>query len=397
MLYKKVLVFSVMTVLFAVFASGCSKKADKLYKNGQAMYEEGKYEESVACFEEAIESNPDKAEYYISCGMALAALGRYDEARERYIEIIRDTDNRIVRENNKKAYMGIAISYYQEGVYDQAKAYFELALKDKELSSVNEDINAYIADCEMYLFDYESALKKWNEIIDENTENAGYYLGRAKVNTALGYIEDAQKDYKSAIAEDKNCYPAYIGLYLMLKEAGNDDEAEELLNKAVELSEKDKDNILYSSILYYYGGDAEKALSGLQEALEAGQNEAYYYIGRISQDNGDYEEAVSNYEKYNEMCPGSIGADYCNQYSGCLLELERYDEAKEWISKGVLMAAGSVRQKLMFNEVVTYEKLGDYDTAEQKAREYLESFQDEKMEQEYEYIETRCKEKKNAE
>lgn len=395
--YRKVPVFAVMLFTIVVLAAGCTRKADKLYKDGLSLYDNGKYEEAMKCFEGAIDSNPDKAEYYIACGKSLTALGRYDEAREKFIDVIRDTDNKIVRENNKKAYMGIAMSYYQSGVYDQAKAYLEIALKNKELPSLDGDINAYIAECDMYLFDYDSALKKWNEIIGKKSKNAAYYLGRAKVNTALGYSEDAQNDYRSAISEDKKCYSAYIGLYLMLSEEGNTEGASEIFNTALKLLEKDENSIFYKSVLYYYGGDADKALEGFNKALEAGNNEAYYYIGRINQDKNNYEEAVSDYEKYSENCPADISADYCNQYAGCLLELGRYDDAKEWISKGVLMAAGSVRQKLMFNEVVVYEKLGDYTTAEQKAKEYLEVYQDENMEEEYEYIKTRYKEKKDAE
>lgn len=391
-----VLIFLVATVV--VCTTGCStNKADKLYKNGLESYDSGKYEESITYFDGAIAANPDKAEYYIAYGKSLAALGRYEEARDRFIEVIRDTDNKIVRENNKKAYMGIAVSYYSEGIYDQSKAYFELALKNKELSYLNEDINAYIAGCDTYLADYDSALKKWNEIIGEKTDNAGYYLGRAKVNTALGYSDDAKKDYRSAISADKYCYQAYIGLYLLLTQEGDTDGASEIFNNAIKLLEKDENSIYYSSVLYYYSGDADKALEGLNKALEAGENEAYYYIGRINQDKNNYEEAASDYEKYNETCPAGISADYCNQYAGCLMELERYDEAKQWISKGVLMAAGDVRRQLMFNEVIIYEKLGDYATAEQKAREYLEAYKDEDMTQEYEYIKTRYKENKDAE
>ncbi len=395
--YKKASAYIILFVIFVLSASGCMRKADKLYKEGQKLYDSGKYEEAMAHFEDAIDSNPDKAEYHIAYGKTLTALGRYDEAREKFIDIIRDTDNKIVRENNKKVYMGIAMSYYYEGVYDQAKAYFEIALKNKELSSFNKDINAYIAECDMYLFDYESALKKWNEIIGKKSKHAEYYLGRAKVNTALGYSEDAQNDYRSAISEDSKCYPAYIGLYLMLLEEGNEEGASEISDTALKKLEKDDDNVFYRSVLYYYRGDTDKAAEGFNKELEEGNNQAYYYIGRINQDKNNYEEAVSDYEEYGKACPSDIGADYCNQYAGCLIELGRYEDAKEWISKGVLMAAGSVRQKLMFNEVVVCEKTGDYAAAAQKAGEYLELYKDEKMQQEYEYIKTRYKENKDAE
>lgn len=118
--------------------------------------------------------------------LQLINMGEYDSAREQFLSVIRDTDNKIVRENNKKAYRGIALSYYAEGTYDQAKAYLELALKNKELSSLNRDLNAYLAECEMYLGDYEKSLKTWNALIDDlggkkKKSYGAYYLGRAKL------------------------------------------------------------------------------------------------------------------------------------------------------------------------------------------------------------------------
>lgn len=395
--YRKTTVCAAVLIAFVICLSGCFGKADKLYKDGKAMYEEGRYDESIACFQKAIEESPDKAEYHIAYATALSAIGKYDEAREKFIEVIRDTDNKIVRENNKKAYLGIAMSYFQGGVYDQAKAYFEIALKNKELHSLDNDAKAYIAECEMYMADYEEALKYWNEIIEDDSKNTRYFLGRAKVNTALLYTDEAKKDYQSAIDTDRHCYAAYIGLYLMLSESGSSEEASKILDTALELSEKDEDNIFYTSVFRYYKKDTDAALEGFNTALENGNNEALYYIGRINQDNGDIEEAVSDYEKYSETCPGSTGADFCNQYAGCLCELGRYEEAKDWIEKGVAGAAGSVRKKLMFNEIVIYEKLGDYKEAARCANEYLETYKDENMEQEYEYIKTRYREEDNAE
>ncbi len=376
------------------FAGGCAGKADSFYDNGNKQFAAGKYSEAADSFKQAIEINPDKAEYYINYGTALINMGEYDSAREQFLSVIRDTDNKIVRENNKKAYRGIALAYYAEGTYDQAKAYLELALKNKELTSVNRDLNAYLAECEMYLGDYEKSLKVWNELIDgldgKNKESYGsYYLGRAKLYAVTGNADKAAEDYRKCVSLDKKCYAAYLGLYLMQTDSGDEQGAADTLEAAMKaFGDKQKESVEYY-ILLYYNKDIDNAKAGFQSLYDNGEKKAVYYLGRIAEDTLDYETAASYYEIYQTECPDELGADFYNQYAGCLTELEKYDEALELITKGKQMAAGTVGQRILFNEVIIYEKLGNYKTAEELAAAYLEKYQDEDMENEYEYIKTR--------
>ncbi len=375
------------------FTCGCFGKAESFYDNGNKQLAEGNYSEAAENFKKAIEINPDKAEYYINYGIALISMGEYDSAREQFVSVIRDTDNKIVRENNKKAYRGIALSHYAEGTYDQAKAYLELALKNKELKSLNRDLNAYLAECEMYLGNYEESLAVWDELISGLGGNkksySSYYLGRAKLHAVLGNTDKAREDYGKCVSLDSKCYAAYIGLYLMQTDEGNEAEAADTIAAAIEAyGDKEQDTMEYYTILYY-NKDADAARVGFQTLYDVGQKEASYYLGRIAEDILDYESAASYYELYQTECPDRLSADYYNQYAGCLVELERYDEALEMITKGKQMAAGYVGRRILFNEVIIYEKLGNYETAEELAKSYLEKYKDEDMMNEYEYIKTR--------
>lgn len=376
------------------FACGCGGKADNFYDNGRKLLTAGKYSESAENFKKAIEINPDKAEYYIDYGIALISMGEYDSAREQFLSVIRDTDNKIVRENNKKAYRGIALSYYAEGTYDQAKAYLELALKNKELSSLNRDLNAYLAECEMYLGDYEKSLKTWNALIDDlggkkKKSYGAYYLGRAKLQAVMGNADKATEDYHMCVSLDKSCYAAYLGQYLLQIDSGDEQGASATLEAAMNVAgDKQKESVEYYTFLYY-NKDTDNAGAGFKALYDNGEKKAAYYLGRIAEDAKDYNSAASYYEIYQTECPDELGADFYNQYAGCLIELEKYDEALELITKGKQMAQGTVGQRILFNEVIIYEKLGNYKNAAELAAAYLEKYQDEDMEKEYEYIKTR--------
>lgn len=376
---------------------GCGGKADSYYEEAVTLYSQGDYEKATELFEKAIEANPDKAEYYIDYGITLISLGRYDEARSKLQSIMRDTDSKIVRENNKKAYRGIALSYYSSGEYDQAKAYFELALGIKELESIDKDIKAYLAECLMHLQEYDESLELWNSIIEENDE-AEYYLGRASLHSLMGNADLAIADYNNCISEDKHLYGAYLALYNTQIDAGYADAAAETIITAMEIikDKKSEESFDYYIFNYYYLKNSQETgtdslADGFASFYNEGELTAGFYLGRIAEDSGDYEKAYEYYTKYAAECSGEIGADFCNQYATCLTQLEKYDEALEWITKGCSMAGGTAKQKLLFNEVIIYEKNGKYDIAEEKAAYYLEVYNDELMAKEYEFIKTRIK------
>lgn len=399
--FNKIRGFALSAVVIGVctFISACNGSAGDHYDEGIKLFEAGDYTKAGEEFQAAMGKNPDMADYYIGYGMSLLGLGEYDKAREQFIYVVRDTDNKIVRENNKKAYRGIALTYYKSGVYDQAKAYFETALKNKELDELNDDITAYLANCEMYLSNYEGAVKYWDKLIESasdasEADYAQYYLGRAKAETILGNQKSALKDYKNSINNDKYSYPAYIGLYLTLNETHDSKSAEKVIDEAMTLDDKNDQDSYYKSVLSFYKGDYTTAENGLKKAVDKEEYEAYYYLGQIKQVNKDYSGAIELYNLYLSKCPDGKSAEYCNQMAGCLVELERYEEAGDWLSQGISIAAGSVKQQLLFNHVFVCEKLGDYDTAKVKAQEYLDVYEDELMLHEFEFIKTRSRESK---
>lgn len=127
---NKKLAASLLICAMTVVLGGCGG-AEKSYDQGMELFEKGDYTKACDAFSEAITKNPDMADYYIGYGMSLLGLGEYDKAREQFLFVVRDTDNKIVRENNKKAYRGIALTYYKSGVYDQAQTLMEkMTIKD---------------------------------------------------------------------------------------------------------------------------------------------------------------------------------------------------------------------------------------------------------------------------
>lgn len=112
-------------------------------------------------------------------------------------------------------------------------------------------------------------------------------------------------------------------------------------------------------IAYFEMEEFEKAIDAFGEALDNGAEETatlYNFIGISNMKIENYEEAVSAFEK-------SMSMEDCSD---------------------------TMKQEMLFNTVVSYEKLGDWDNAKEKVSEYNEQYPgDSKAEKEAEFLETR--------
>ena len=58
--------------------------AEDWYNKGAVLYAQGKYDDVITCFDEAIRLNPNLAEAWYGKGVALGLLGRNTDAQEAY-------------------------------------------------------------------------------------------------------------------------------------------------------------------------------------------------------------------------------------------------------------------------------------------------------------------------
>ena len=110
-----------ITMCIGMTMSGCGlNSASRNYNKAVSAYEERDFGIAKSYFEKAIDKNPDKAEYHLDYGFTLLALKDYVKAREQFAYVIMDKDIPMVKENNKKAYRGLGISYLLDGDYKKS-------------------------------------------------------------------------------------------------------------------------------------------------------------------------------------------------------------------------------------------------------------------------------------
>ena len=87
--------FGVILVLFClinVAIASETESAEVWFNKGVDLYEQGKYEDALECFDKAIELDPDFSDAWYNKGLVLQYLGREEEAQKCYEEAEKITD-----------------------------------------------------------------------------------------------------------------------------------------------------------------------------------------------------------------------------------------------------------------------------------------------------------------
>lgn len=391
---------SVVTAVLAgaaLFAGGCNSEAKQYYEEALEYSSAGDYDMAVESFEKAIAEDSDKAEYYIDYGFTLIEMENYSEAITQFNktilssdENIVDPDNKITRSNNKKAYRGKAIAYFENHDYENAIKFFEYALEINEENGLNDDIRSYLADAKKYAGDYEGAIEAYEEIIDKSKETAGAYAGIAECQALLGNYEKAIEAYDKAIKEDSNDYSFYIGKYNLYVAMNDTQNANQTIEDALSIKDTSDESVLYKGELYYMTGEIEKAHTCLKQALEAGLDEAGFYLGRICLITENDEDAITYFENYIASDAGRKSAAAYKELAALYMDNGSYDKAEDIVSAGIALNDAGYAQSFMYFEIVIAERQGDFEKAFEKALQYCNDYpDDEKMKEELSFLGTR--------
>lgn len=145
---------------------------------------------------------------------------------------------------------------------------------------------------------------------------------------ALGYTyflksdnDKAIKEFNQALAIDKKYQPAYYNLGLVYSEEDRLDDAMEMFQKALELSPKDYKSFIQKGIVYRKLKMYKEAVETLEKAnkLMPGSANIIYEIGRVAEDQGNIDTAITIYKE---------ALSYDPLYKEALKALERVEQKR---------------------------------------------------------------------
>ena len=150
-------------------------------------------------------------------------------------------------------------------------------------------------------------------------------------------------------------------------------------------------------------GNYKEAVTAFQKAVDEGKKtaEAYRGLGMAYYEQEDYASAKDAFEKAL-AAGGEKNQVIYNLLGICGMKLNDYNYALEQFNQGISLSQNSgtsmenaesfseVLQEMRFNQIVCYEKLGDWENAKTKIAEYIQVYPDDAdAQREAKFLETR--------
>jgi tetratricopeptide (TPR) repeat protein len=287
------LVISVSVARVFAQAPGGQEQPPEFIKQGQQLMREGKLDDALALYSQALQTSPNSLPANIAAGSLLDLLGQGEEARQHFGKAIQVADTPELKAIVQRA---MAMSYAFEGnctktiqyeqqvfnYYGSVKDFFRQGETADEAARVCIDSGDFDTAYHWYELGHETGLKEPDikparrDLWEFRWEHA-----QARIAARRGNQAEAQKHVAAAKA--------------ILDKGTNPEQAQFLP--------------YLQGYVAYYTGDYKAAL---QELLKANQNDAFIQcmIGQTYEKLGDEEKALEYYRKASTAIAHNPAAAY---------------------------------------------------------------------------------------
>lgn len=299
-------------------------------------------------------------------GISALEEGNYQEAQEYFETAVAQKEQPVL------AYRGLGMAYMGLAEYEKAETAFEEALEntDDKMPETVEDIRLYLATVQYRQGNYADTIDTCSQILSDLDEgNADAYFLRGASYLYEELENEAGDDFAAAVALSKDNYDLYLNIYECYVNMNLSGLGGTYLQSALNIQGEELENYYNRGRIYYYLENYDEAQSQLIGPAEEKYEPAMYLIGKVYLAMEDYGHALSTYQQMLEEF-----GDTSEVYNGlalCAIESGDYSAALSYISQGLALSDTTAQQELYFNEIVVYERMLEFDTAKQKAQEYV--------------------------
>lgn len=263
---------------------------------GAAMLAKGRLDDAVTQFWTAVRTNPEAAVPYDNLGMGLVGQGRPGEAIEYFEKSLKIRPDYLRGRNN----LGLAVQ--QLGRLDEAIVHFQKALEiDPQCAeSYNNLGNALFRKGRIddAIANYLKAVELQPKLVVAQSNLGLAFQGKGQIEQATAY-------YRKALDLDPDYPEAHNGLGLILHNRGKLDEAIDHYQKAVKVKPNYAEAQSNLATALSQKGRVDDAMPHWQKALEAKPDHvmAHNNLGNALSAKGRFDEAIVHYRKVLEIQP----------------------------------------------------------------------------------------------
>lgn len=317
---------------------GCGdpRQSSTALKQGIAAMEEGSYSDALASLRGALDVEGDRAQ-------ALRAIG---------------------------------VIYYKQGKYTNAIKNLNNALDaadhEKAGSSFVADTAMYLAGAYLKNGDSAKADKLYDKLLGTGEAGKAYVM-KGTILLQQGSISDAEEAFGRATHYDSG-FDIYLQIYDAYNSIDREADGAEYLKTAMQKEPGSEEEYYTAGKIAYLLGDYEKAIDYLGRTDKTYEEAADALLLKSYLEAGDPDKASEFFRSWTS--DGEHRA--LGQCGLAILDMddENYDSALTRIEDGLSSAEGTVRAALLYNEIVCYERKGDFGTAKSKTAGAASEFPD---------------------
>ena len=247
---------------------------------------------------------PDRQETVVQLlkrGSALEEDGRYQEALQAYEEALE------ISPNESTVYLGLASAHEGLGEAEQALAQLE---KAAELAPEDANIQRHLGRLQCISGDYETCIKTLQKAVEMEPDDAWgrYWLGLAYQHGAEDGLDKSLAEYQEALRVDPRLGKAHLALGLLLRDMPGQqvlaiEEVKKALDAALEVGDEELAAKAHAELasLYYARDEYDRCIEQWKQVLETTPDDAdaHRRLGlcyAMRRGTGDLELAVQEME-----------------------------------------------------------------------------------------------------
>lgn len=293
-------------------------------------------------------------------------------------------------ENLLLVYRGAGLAYMGAEEYDKAIEAFDEALENMEQGKkdVAVDILLYKSSLLFKTEQYEELISVCDQILELDSSNSDAYFLKGTCALRSGDLDEAAQNYESAVDHAKTDYDLYLDIYKEYEQIDQSAEGDLYLQKGLDIPDSSEKGHYNRGRIYYYLEQYDQAKNELQDFADIKHPRCLELMAKVYLEDGDIDESIDIYKELIEE-----EKDIAGSYNGlalCEISRENYQDALDYIKKGLEQEDTKAIKELRYNEIVAYEGLLDFATAKLKCGEFVARYPgDELGQKEYKFLESR--------
>jgi protein O-GlcNAc transferase len=358
------------------------QEATRLIESGQVLQAQGKLDEAMQCyldavriapnparaqlnrgnvlvlkddlqgaleaFSTAIKHKPDYAGAYYNIGNALLGNRQFDEAVANYRRALE------IQPDYAEVHCSLGVALKELGQIDDAIACFQAALEIKpdfieahynfgmslqRLGKLEDALASYRRTLELKP-DFTQAGTNCSNILNSLKQVETHYNSGISQQQA-GQLEGAAESYRKAIKFKPDFVEAYNNLGIALTGLGLFEQAVSCYRKLLTFKPNSAEAHFTLGLALHGLGKLEEAADSYRRTLQINPNnaDAYYNLGNALKDSGQLNDAAANYRCALELEPDIAGA--YNNLGNTLIELGQLKDGMDCYHRELKLNPGS--------------------------------------------------------